>query len=121
MKSLAKQRGVSFLGWLIIIAIGGFLLMVGFKVAPLYLDNKFVNAALGDMAATSDKAIAIQDARNKLAKSFQLNNVRDLDLKSLAKERRGKEVLLTFNYEKRINFAGNLDIVVSFTNEFPLK
>ncbi|MCG7958380.1 MAG: DUF4845 domain-containing protein, partial [Candidatus Thiodiazotropha taylori] len=46
MQSIKKQRGLTFISWLVILIIAGFLVMVGIKITPVYIDHFAVKSAL---------------------------------------------------------------------------
>ncbi|HAD10449.1 MAG TPA: DUF4845 domain-containing protein [Porticoccaceae bacterium] len=113
-----KQRGLSALGFLIVLAIGGFFLTALFKVGPMYLDNYFVQGAMNTLA--DEKVHEMTDARirRKIGDSFTINNVRDVDVKKVQIVREKTRTLVKLDYEKRVNFLGNLDVVVAFNNVY---
>ena len=113
-----KQRGLSALGFLIVLAIGGFFLTALFKVGPMYLDNYFVQGAMNTLA--DEKVHEMTDARirRKIGDSFTINNVRDVDVKKVQIVREKTRTLVKLDYEKRVNFLGNLDVVVAFSNVY---
>jgi hypothetical protein len=113
-----KQKGMTVLGGLIVLLILGFFLTAAFKVGPLYLDNSFVRAALDSLAHENVHTLTDKDVRRKLSSSFDINNIRDVDMKQLKIIREKTKTLVTLNYEKRIEFMGNVDVVVRFENSY---
>ncbi len=113
-----RQKGVTALGGLTALLIVGFFLTAAFKVGPLYLDNSFVRAALDSLAHERIHTLTDKDVRKKLYSSFDINNVRDIDMKQLKIIREKTKTLVTLNYEKRIEFMGNVDVVVRFENSY---
>ena len=113
-----KQQGLSALGFLVVISVGGFALTVAFKVGPLFLDNYFVNGALQALANEDIHELSDRQIRNKVDKSFVVNNIRDLDRKALKIERQKTRTLVYIDCEKRVNLVANIDVVVAFHNEY---
>ncbi|MEH6468976.1 MAG: DUF4845 domain-containing protein [Porticoccus sp.] len=113
-----KQKGITVLGGLTALLIVGFFLTAFFKVGPLYLDNSFIRAALDSLALENIHTLTDKDVRKKLYSSFDVNNVRDVDMKQLKIIRERTKTLVTLNYEKRIEFMGNVDVVVRFENSY---
>ena len=111
-----KQKGMTLLGGLTVLLIVGFILTAAFKVGPLYLDNSFVRAAIDSLAQENIHTMTDKDVRKKLNAFFDINNVRDIDTKQIKIIREKTKTLVTLNYEKRINFMGNVDVVVRFEN-----
>lgn len=112
------QRGMSSLGLLGVLAVGGFGLLIGFKVGPLYLDNYFVSSALDLLEEVKVHEMTDHAIKRKLASAFIVNNVRDIDMKDVKVIREKTRTLVTVNYEKRIEFLGNVDVVVKFDNVY---
>ncbi len=110
------QSGLSSLGLLVILSASAFFLLVLFRVGPLYLDNYFVAAALKNMGEESLVEMSDDQIRRKLQSYFTINNVRTVTMRNVDIERDRTGVLIKVDYEKRVNFLGNADVVVSFTN-----
>lgn len=113
-----KQNGLSAVGFLVVLAIGGFVLTALFKVGPLYLDNYFVQGAMNTLADENIHEMTDARIRRKISNSFTINNVRNVDVKKVQIEREKTRTLVTLNYETRVNFMGNLDVVVVFNNVY---
>lgn len=113
-----KQKGMTVLGGLTVLLVVGFFLTAAFKVGPLYLDNSFVRAALDSLAHENIHTMTDKGVRKKLSSSFDINNVRDIDTKQIKIIREKTKTLVTLNYEKRIEFMGNVDVVVRFENSY---
>ncbi|TNE78054.1 MAG: DUF4845 domain-containing protein [Gammaproteobacteria bacterium] len=116
--SSKKQRGMSVLGILVLLAVVGFFLTVALKVGPLYLDNSFVKASLESLADENVHEMTDGAIRGQVWKFLDVNNVRDLDRDALKIVREKTRTLVTINYEKRVNFMGNVDVVVRFDNSY---
>ena len=113
-----KQRGISLIGGLIVLAVVGFFLTVAFKIGPLYLDNSFVSAAVASLDKEDVHNMTNREIRQKLSSQFDINNIRDIDSKLIEIKRERTRTLVTLDYEKRINFMGNVDVVVMFKNSY---
>lgn len=112
-----EQRGITLLGFLVVLLVVGFCLTVAFRLGPLYLDDYTVGesfAALGDDART----LSDQGIRATLYKNFVVNNVDDIDLKAVKIERSAEKVLVSLNYERRVALIGNVDAVAKFQHVY---
>ena len=110
------QSGLSSLGLLIILSASAFFLLVLFRVGPLYLDNYFVSAALKNMGEEALVDMRDDEIRRKLQSYFTINNIRFISMRSVDIERDREGVLIKVDYEKRVHFLGNADVVVTFSN-----
>lgn len=123
MKTRHSQRGLSSLGWLLVLLIAGFSLTLAFKMVPAYADNIYIQDALKSLtefentergyAGMSDSAI-----RDHLGNYFMINNVRSAAAKSLKIDRKSDKVLVNMDYEVRVPLFYNVDVVMKFRNQF---
>jgi len=114
----SNQKGLSSIGFVLILGIAAFFLLILFKIGPLYLDNSFVSAALNKMGDENISKLTNYQIRDTLAKHFKINSIRDVSVRQLKIERTSEKVVLKMDYEKRINLIGNLDVVTSFENHY---
>lgn len=115
---MKSQTGMGTLGLLLVLLIGGFGLTCAFKIGPLYLDNYFVRAALKSLDGDRIEAMDNGSIRRSLDRYFTVNNVRDVSARDATVSRERDRVMVTLDYERRVNLIGNLDVVVVFTNRF---
>lgn len=120
MTSAGSQRGLSFIGWLILLAVLAFAASTAAKLVPHYLDymslKKIIEAAGTDKAADINNSGELYDY---VAKGMQVNNIRDLDLnKALSVTTEDNKLLAHLKYEKREPLIQNIDLVVKFDHEF---
>jgi len=113
-----KQKGMSALGILLILTIAGFFLTVATTIGPLYLDNSFVNAALQSLSSEPIHKMSDGKIRRRLQDSFTINNIRDVNAKDTVIERKKTATTISLDYERRVHFFANVDIVVVFENTY---
>ncbi len=118
IKSRAKQQGMSMVALFFVLAVGGILLLAAFRLAPLYIDNYFVKGALDLLDQEDVNEMTNGAIRRKLDKLLLINNVRDMSSKDLEIDRKQDRVIVSIQYEKRVNFVGNIDFVVMFNNVY---
>jgi hypothetical protein len=118
-----KQKGMSVLGWLLILAIVAFLASTAFKIIPHYLDFFSLEKIIGSVE--TEKALEIRtipDFYSHVSKGMQVNGIRDLDLdKALKVTLENNEFQAHLQYEKREPLVENLDLVVRFDKEFRVR
>ncbi|MCW8196461.1 DUF4845 domain-containing protein [Proteobacteria bacterium 005FR1] len=123
MKTRHSQRGLSSLGWLLVLLIAGFFMTLAFRMVPAYADNVYVTDALKSLrefestergyGGMTDSAI-----RSHLGKYFSINNVRGDATKNIKIERLSDKVLVNMDYEVRVPLFYNVDVVMKFRNQF---
>lgn len=117
------QKGLSLLGWLMVLAVVAFLASTAFKVVPHYLDYLSIEKVIASVEA--DKAAEIHNVGDFYAhvgKGMQVNNIRDLDLRqALTVKVENQYFHARLQYEKREPLIKNLDLVVRFDKEFRVR
>ncbi|AYF87913.1 DUF4845 domain-containing protein [Pseudomonas sp. JS3066] len=118
-----KQKGMSVMGWLLVLAVVAFLASTAFKVIPHYLD--FFSLEKIITSVETEKALEIRtipDFYSHVSKGMQVNGIRDLDLdKALKVTLENNEFQAHLKYEKREPLVENLDLVVRFDKEFRVR
>jgi hypothetical protein len=117
MRSLQKQQGLSALGWLFVISVFGFGLLLGTKLGPHYLDNRFVVATLQSLADDPEfPRMTPSEIRSKLQKTFSINNIRGKATEAVKVTKNSDATLVAIEYEERIPIYGNADVVLTFNS-----
>ena len=117
-RSRRSQQGVSAAGWLIVIAIFGFLVITFFKVFPFYYDNFKLKSALEALA--QDTEIDPKSKReiwDSLQKRLFINEVRTIKREDVSMQRKDGVTTVTVTYEVSDSYVGNLFIGARFTEQ----
>ncbi|MAZ88147.1 MAG: DUF4845 domain-containing protein [Cellvibrionaceae bacterium] len=112
------QRGMSSLGWLSVLTIGGFIMLCVFRLTPAYMEDRYIQQALRSLA---DENAEIQDMTNgeirrKLSSFYMVNNIRSQSAKDIKIERKRDQILVKMEYEVRVPIMANVSAVMSFNN-----
>ena len=124
INSKRTQLGMTMYAIMFVLVVIGFVATAAIKLGPSYLDNRIVGSALEEMHKDYS-GMNMQDVNDgqilgKVQKYFQVNMVSS-DIEMAGKvTRSGNHVVLSFNYEKRIPFMGNVDAVLVFNNQVDL-
>ena len=111
-----RQRGISTVGWLVVVAIFGLLVVTFFKVFPMYYGNFKLKSALE--AIQADSSIDAKSKRaiwDSLQKRLFIDEVRSVKRENVSMERKDGKTTVTVSYEMRDSYVGNLFIGASFT------
>lgn len=109
------QRGITLIGFLVVLAVAGFFAYVGMKLFPMYSEFYSVKSALRGLAnepgiATQDPA-KIQDLFFRRLYISYSDNVKPENVK-LSRNDRGWK--MEVNYEVRKPMLYNIDVVGKF-------
>ena len=112
---IRRQKGMSIIGFLILLSLGVFILYLGIIIGPVYLEYYSVvssmNGVASERGASQQTPLQIRiKMLNRLYVSYSADNVKEEHLKIF----RRSGVHLRVVYEVRKPIMGNLDIVASF-------
>lgn len=123
MSAHRKQLGMTYLGMLTLLLSVGTVIWVTFKVVPPYFNNRFVANALATLAEYENAdggldGLSNTKIRRHLSDYFTVNNMRDESINSIEIDRERNKFVVKMNYEIREPFFGNIDLILTFNNEF---
>lgn len=121
MKTIGQQRGMTGIGWLIVLGLLAFGVLVILRLAPVYLEYSKIASSidsLEDEPQITQKSIP--QIRKMLSRRFEINDVESISAKNA--EIRIKQGVLTVDlkYEVRTHLAGNTDVVTMFHKDLEL-
>ncbi|WP_165666847.1 DUF4845 domain-containing protein [Metapseudomonas otitidis] len=118
-----SQRGLSLLGWMVVLAIVAFLASTAFKIVPHYMDYYALEKLITSVENEKGQDISSpSDFMNFVRRGMQVNGIRDIDLeKALSVKVENNDFYATLKYEKREPLFENLDLVVHFDKEFRVR
>lgn len=118
-----NQRGVTFLGWLLLLIPVGVIVYAGIRVAPIYLNYLHVVKALGQLATESkgEGTINPTAVRNSLEKRFDVEYVTNPAAKDIDVHRDGDHWVAVANYEEVAPLFGNMSLLMQFNTQVDLK
>ncbi|MBC9249947.1 DUF4845 domain-containing protein [Pseudomonas alcaligenes] len=123
MTLVRSQKGMSMLGWMVVLVLVAFFASTGFKMFPHYMD--FWSLEKSIMAVDTDRALevhTVQDFYSHVGKGLMVNGIRDIDLDDVLEIKlENNEFLVHLKYEKREPLIENLDLVATFDKEFRVR
>ena len=115
--SLKRQQGLTFISLVFILGLIAFIVLLGLKIGPIYLDHSKVVSALSEIEKTPDiEEQSEAEIRNSLSKRFDINYVADVTQKDITIIRHGSYVKVAIEYEVVRKIAGNLSVLVEFND-----
>lgn len=122
-----RQKGITFIGFLIVGALVAAVAIIAIKLFPLYSEKFKVISAMKTVAAQPDIAQKGKtEIETALSKNFQISYIDRFDTtdlrKSLRLERdsKGGGRLMTIAYEARTPLLFDLDVVMKFDQSMPI-
>ena len=113
-----KQKGMTLIGWMLSLAIIGFFVLFGLRLAPLYLDYFSLRDMINDISKeASSRNMTQGQIWRALEKRLDMNYIDYITQEHLKLKRHGKKTNIALNYEAKRPFFGNINLVVDFSYE----
>ena len=120
--SRSRQAGFTIWQWMVIVLVGGFLLTVGFSLAPLYINNYTIRATVQALQNEPELGRkSTQEIRMAVERKFDVNQIeaiqavcRDKAKPCMKVEKTKTHLIIDANYEARTHVMGNVDALVMF-------
>lgn len=116
--STTRQKGMSMLSALVVLAFGIFIVLLGVKMAPVYMENMAIGEVLEAVAQDRrSRTMGRSSLRDNIMRRLSINGVRDLprDEIEFKKTRHGLDILV--DYEVRRPVVGNVSVVMVFSEK----
>lgn len=118
MNSLHKQRGVTAIGWIIILLLIAFFALIGLRLAPVYIEHFNVVSSLDSLK--NEAFITRKDPveiKRLLTRRFDINQITNATAENVTVSRKKGVLTVEVRYEVRKKFLGNVDVVTSFADK----
>ena len=116
--SLQGQRGMSYWGWMMVVAVFGFILTCVSKMGPAYIDAYYVDEGLKKLAENpSLRDMSRGQIKGELDRFFLINNVRGQPTNAVQIIRGADSMLVSVDYELRQPLFYNVDVVMKFNKQ----
>ena len=117
MHRLIQQDGKSTKTIFFGLVVSGVLLILLFKLTPVYMEHFAVVSSLKSMEEEPGmRTKSPSELKRLLQKRFEINDVRRVTRDDVIIKRQGKSTLITIAYEVQIPLVSNIDLLVSFDN-----
>ena len=112
---MKKQKGMTAIGWLLVLLLVVFFAITAIKLIPMYLDSYKVTVSLellqNDAKAKGKPAIEI---KKLLMKRLDVNMVSDVSPQDITISRNRNSITVEVDYEARRQLFGNLHMVLVY-------
>lgn len=123
MRFAHAQKGMSLLGWMVVLALVAFFASTGFKMFPHYMDYMAIEGMITKVESEPTLGVTtVRDFYEHVQKGMTVNGIRDLDPEDIMQiKQENGEFVVHLQYEKREHLIENLDLVASFDKEFRIR
>lgn len=112
------QKGMTAIGWLLVLGLIAFFTLVTLRLVPAYLEFAKVTSVLeslqnepGITRKTRGEIISM------IAKRFDVNDVSQVDAKQVKIKKEKGVLTVSINYERREHLVANVDVVTTFDRQ----
>ena len=115
MQTLKRQQGVTGIGWLIILGMIAFFVLIGLRLFPVYSENFNVISSLKSLekepqVTRKSKADILRLIMNR----FQINDVKNAGRKNIKISKRGGVLTVSVKYDVKTKLFGDLSLIAEF-------
>lgn len=112
------QRGMTMLGFLMVLCLGIFFAFCAMKIVPMYIEYYSVKKMLTTISKNPEAASGSKEKiRDLFRRSLEIDYVKVITPDMLKIESTDGGMKLTVDYERRENLMANLDVVGKFHAE----
>ena len=117
-----SQRGITVLGWMLLLIPIGIIGYAGIRVAPIYL-NYFRVVKVLEQTASEAKGETVNpvDVHHSLERRFNVEYVDTPDAKDIDVHREGEHWVAIAKYEEVAPLFGNLSLLMEFNKQVELQ
>lgn len=102
--------------------LGFIFLLCLLRIMPIYLDNFTLNRIIGNMDGSSQiQNASVREVRDAFSRRLQVDNIEGLDVRDVDIQIDQGVATMTFTYERRTPFIGNMDVIITFDHEHELR
>jgi len=101
MHNRKRQQGLTFISWLVILIVLGFIMLIVLKITPVYLEHYAVKTSLESLK--NEPLISrkpITEIRKMLTHRLSINEIHGLSKDSIILRRTGGITTVTVKYEQ---------------------
>lgn len=118
MHNLHKQKGMTAIGWLIVLGLIAFFVLTILRLLPMYMEYSKIASAMESLEKEPGLASKTKtDIIKLIDKRFNINDVTTVTGKQAIISKEDGVVKVKMDYERREKFVGNIDVVGKFSKE----
>ncbi|MGA9422299.1 MAG: DUF4845 domain-containing protein [Rhodanobacteraceae bacterium] len=117
MRASNRFRGITLIGFLILLIVAGFFAYLAMRLVPVYVEYFGVVKALEQVKSEPGSAQkSLYDLRRDLNLKFDTQYVDEADVtpEDITLERESGGATLRIHYERRVPFIYNVDLLATF-------
>ena len=132
MRLPKRQRGMTFIGWVIVVLLIAFFVTIALKVGPIYLEDYKIKQILSSFDEVEGlRDMSKNEITRKLWQKFYTNSVSAVKITKAQSQtdcekkneyykvvKKDTKLTIDIHYQAKEKLFGNLSVVVDFTHHF---
>ena len=115
---MKKQKGLTLISWLAILAVVLFNAIIAMNVVPVYMNDHSVDSLMKNLETdTSIRGKSPKRLKDIITKRLRVNNIYDVTNDNITIKKDRNFYIITLEYEPRGRLMGSLDYIVTFKHE----
>jgi hypothetical protein len=114
MKSIKSQKGMTGIGWMIVIALVMFFAYIVILLLPIYLENHSVKSVIQDLENGDESFATASKLRKIINRRLDINMATSVSSGDISISQDADVFIVDIDYEVREPFLGNIDLLITF-------
>lgn len=115
----SRQRGLSLLGWVVVLMVLVVFGTAAFRMIPAYMEYNTISSAITSVLDDNKTALMSPgEVRDSIGKRFLINQVDAINTSDLNIEKDGGQLSVGVDYEVRQPMFYNVFVVMQFDHTF---
>lgn len=115
MRNLQRQQGMTLLGWIVVLGLIAFFVLLTLRLMPNYLENFKVAETLQSLQNEPEiTRKSTLEIRKLIDRRFMINDVTSIAAKDVQITNEKGRLTVRAQYEIRVPVLGNVDAVTKF-------
>ena len=114
--NLQRQQGMGFIGLVFIFAVVGFVLLMGMKLVPVYLEYFSIKRVIGAMAQSEEvKTGTVSDIRRSFDRRAVIDNIQVVNSADLEITKDAGETVVVATWQHKVPLFTGYTLMVDFS------
>jgi hypothetical protein len=120
---MRRQAGITFIGWLFLLAPVAIVAFAGLRLTPVYLNYMKLTKALKQTASehADDSLLNVGEVRKSLDRRFDIDTIDYPAVSDVEISRSGETWSLSVNYDDIVPLFGGISLLVHFEKSVPVE
>ena len=114
MSERKRQRGLTIIGFVLVIVVVAIFVVVGARMVPAYIEWYSVQKALEKSLATTKDPTAPADLRNTFAKYVATDYIDSVSARDLEVSKQGNEIVASVVWTRKLPLVANVSLFIDF-------